>query len=94
VLEEAPSSIFDPENKNSHGESAVKVLAKACGLVSAGTVEFLLDSEKQIYFLEMEYPFAGRHFRLTDLLLVLIWPRTTNKKRQKRKYLAHFRRKI
>lgn len=46
-------SIFlDPETRRAMGEQAV-ALAKAVKYSSAGTVEFLVDSQKNFYFLEM-----------------------------------------
>ncbi|MFN6092477.1 MAG: biotin carboxylase N-terminal domain-containing protein, partial [Bacteroidota bacterium] len=45
VVEEAPSSVLTPEIRKAMGECAVMV-AKACNYVGAGTVEFLLDENK------------------------------------------------
>ncbi|TRY92736.1 hypothetical protein DNTS_024823, partial [Danionella cerebrum] len=52
VVEEAPSTYLDPETRRAMGEQAVS-LAKAVKYSSAGTVEFLVDSQKNFYFLEM-----------------------------------------
>lgn len=52
VIEEAPSSFVPPEMRRKMGEQAVQ-LAKAVGYDSAGTVEFLVDSQRNFYFLEM-----------------------------------------
>jgi len=52
VVEEAPSAVLTPEIREAMGDAAVKV-AKACDYVGAGTVEFLLDENKNFYFLEM-----------------------------------------
>ncbi|KAM5288913.1 propionyl-CoA carboxylase alpha chain isoform 7-T7 [Ctenodactylus gundi] len=52
VVEEAPSIFLDPETRKAMGEQAV-ALAKAVKYSSAGTVEFLVDSKKNFYFLEM-----------------------------------------
>uniref|UniRef100_A0A8C9NS20 propionyl-CoA carboxylase n=1 Tax=Serinus canaria TaxID=9135 RepID=A0A8C9NS20_SERCA len=52
VVEEAPSTFLDPETRRAMGEQAV-ALAKAVKYSSAGTVEFLVDSSKNFYFLEM-----------------------------------------
>ncbi|CAG6018224.1 unnamed protein product, partial [Menidia menidia] len=52
VVEEAPSTFLDPTTRRAMGEQAVQ-LAKAVQYSSAGTVEFLVDSKKNFYFLEM-----------------------------------------
>ncbi|XP_065751889.1 propionyl-CoA carboxylase alpha chain, mitochondrial isoform X5 [Phocoena phocoena] len=52
VVEEAPSLFLDSETRRAMGEQAV-ALAKAVNYSSAGTVEFLVDSKKNFYFLEM-----------------------------------------
>lgn len=46
------STFLDPETRRAMGEQAVQ-LAKAVQYSSAGTVEFLVDSKKNFYFLEM-----------------------------------------
>jgi acetyl/propionyl-CoA carboxylase alpha subunit len=51
VIEEAPSSVLTPEIRKEMGRCAVLV-AKACDYVGAGTVEFLLDENKNFYFLK------------------------------------------
>ncbi len=60
VVEEAPSSFVTPEIRKAIGEAAVRV-AQACGYVNAGTVEFLMDAEKQFYFLEMNTRLQVEH---------------------------------
>ena len=52
VVEEAPSPFLDEETRKAMGEQAV-ALAKAVGYASAGTVEFIVDGDKNFYFLEM-----------------------------------------
>lgn len=60
VIEEAPSSIVTPELRQQMGESAIGV-AKACDYVGAGTVEFLVDEQKNFYFLEMNTRLQVEH---------------------------------
>ena len=52
VIEEAPSPFLDPDTRAAMGAQAIS-LSKAIGYDSAGTVEFLVDSKKNFYFLEM-----------------------------------------
>ncbi|XP_037655784.1 propionyl-CoA carboxylase alpha chain, mitochondrial isoform X2 [Choloepus didactylus] len=60
VVEEAPSIFLDPETRRAMGEQAV-ALAKAVKYSSAGTVEFLMDSKKNFYFLEMNTRLQVEH---------------------------------
>ncbi|KAI6078707.1 Propanoyl-CoA:carbon dioxide ligase subunit alpha [Aix galericulata] len=60
VVEEAPSTFLDPETRRAMGEQAV-ALAKAVKYSSAGTVEFLVDSSKNFYFLEMNTRLQVEH---------------------------------
>ncbi len=52
VIEEAPSPFLDADTRREMGEQAV-ALANAVGYHSAGTVEFIVDVERNFYFLEM-----------------------------------------
>jgi len=60
VVEEAPSPFVDPDLRKRMGEAAVQA-AKACQYVGAGTVEFLVDAEKNFYFLEMNTRLQVEH---------------------------------
>ncbi len=60
VIEEAPSPIVDPDMRRRMGEVAVKV-AQAADYTNAGTVEFLVDREKNFYFLEMNTRLQVEH---------------------------------
>ena len=60
VVEEAPSPIVDPEMRRRMGEVAVRV-AQAAGYTNAGTVEFLVDQQKNFYFLEMNTRLQVEH---------------------------------
>ena len=60
VLEEAPSPIVDPEMRRRMGEVAVRV-AQAAGYTNAGTIEFLVDQQKNFYFLEMNTRLQVEH---------------------------------
>ena len=52
ILEEAPSSVVDDELRGRMGDAAVR-LAKSIGYTNAGTVEFLVDKDRNFYFMEM-----------------------------------------
>jgi acetyl-CoA carboxylase, biotin carboxylase subunit len=60
VIEEAPSTIMTPELRRKMGEAAVR-LARAGGYVNAGTVEFLVDSNLNFYFLEVNTRLQVEH---------------------------------
>ncbi|XP_026564182.1 propionyl-CoA carboxylase alpha chain, mitochondrial [Pseudonaja textilis] len=60
VIEEAPSTFLDSRTRKAMGEQAV-ALARAVKYSSAGTVEFLVDSKKNFYFLEMNTRLQVEH---------------------------------
>ncbi|MBK8922281.1 MAG: acetyl-CoA carboxylase biotin carboxylase subunit [Saprospirales bacterium] len=60
VVEEAPCAIVSPEMRKAMGEAAVRV-AKACDYVGAGTVEFLVDANRDFFFLEMNTRLQVEH---------------------------------
>lgn len=60
VLEEAPSSAIDEDLRRRMGEAAVKG-AKHVNYVNAGTMEFLLDKNKNFYFIEMNTRIQVEH---------------------------------
>jgi acetyl-CoA carboxylase, biotin carboxylase subunit len=66
VMEEAPSPIVDPAMRRRMGEVAVRV-AQAAHYTNAGTVEFLVDQQKNFYFLEMNTRLQVEH-PVTELI--------------------------
>jgi len=60
VIEEAPSPFLDAATRRAMGEQAV-ALAKAVNYCSAGTVEFIVDGERNFYFLEMNTRLQVEH---------------------------------
>jgi acetyl-CoA carboxylase biotin carboxylase subunit len=60
VLEESPSPIVNPEMRSRMGEIAVRV-AKTAAYTNAGTVEFLVDENRDFYFLEMNTRLQVEH---------------------------------
>ena len=60
VLEEAPCSVISPELRRQMGETAVRA-AKSVGYENAGTIEFLLDKDKNFYFMEMNTRIQMEH---------------------------------
>jgi len=66
VVEEAPSPFLDEATRKAMGEQSC-ALAKAVGYASAGTVEFIVDGEKNFYFLEMNTRLQVEH-PVTELI--------------------------
>jgi propionyl-CoA carboxylase alpha chain len=66
VIEEAPSSFLDETTRESMGEQAV-ALARAVDYQSAGTVEFIVDTKRNFYFLEMNTRLQVEH-PVTELI--------------------------
>jgi geranyl-CoA carboxylase alpha subunit len=76
IIEEAPSPFMTPALRERMSDAALR-LARAVNYVNAGTVEFLVDSDRNFYFLEMntrlqvEHPVTERivHYDLINLQL-------------------------
>jgi len=66
VVEEAPSSVLTEEIRKKMGQCAVDI-AKACKYSGAGTIEFLLDENKDFFFLEMNTRLQVEH-PVTELI--------------------------
>lgn len=60
VLEECPSPLMTPELRQRMQEAAVRA-AKACGYYNAGTIEFLVDDDRNFYFMEMNTRIQVEH---------------------------------
>ena len=60
IIEETPSTIIDEKLRNKMGNVAIKV-AEVAGYTSCGTVEFLVDSDKNFYFMEMNTRIQVEH---------------------------------
>ncbi|MCR5747381.1 MAG: acetyl-CoA carboxylase biotin carboxylase subunit [Lachnospiraceae bacterium] len=72
LLEESPSNILSDELRKEMGEVAVRA-AKAADYVSAGTVEFVVDEDKNYYFIEMNTRIQVEHpvtEEITDIDLI------------------------
>ncbi|HUN12740.1 MAG TPA: acetyl/propionyl/methylcrotonyl-CoA carboxylase subunit alpha, partial [Rhabdaerophilum sp.] len=66
VVEEAPSPFLDEKTRRAMGEQSV-ALAKAVDYQSAGTVEFIVDKDRNFYFLEMNTRLQVEH-PVTELI--------------------------
>ncbi len=66
IIEEAPSSFVDSETRNKITSAAIEA-AKACNYFNAGTIEFLMDKNKNFYFLEMNTRLQVEH-PVTELI--------------------------
>ena len=60
VLEESPSPVMTPELREKMGQAALRA-AKVYGYYNAGTVEFLVDKDKNFYFMEMNARIQVEH---------------------------------
>jgi acetyl-CoA carboxylase biotin carboxylase subunit len=60
VIEESPSPALDPKTREAMGRVAVQA-AQAVDYVGAGTIEFLVDSKRNFYFLEMNTRIQVEH---------------------------------
>jgi acetyl/propionyl-CoA carboxylase alpha subunit len=66
IIEEAPSSFVDEKTRQKITSAAIDA-ARACNYFNAGTVEFLMDSKKNFYFLEMNTRLQVEH-PVTELI--------------------------
>jgi len=66
IIEEAPSSFVDEETRAKLTTAAINA-AKTCNYFNAGTIEFLMDSKKNYYFLEMNTRLQVEH-PVTELI--------------------------
>jgi acetyl-CoA carboxylase biotin carboxylase subunit len=66
IIEESPSTALDKKLRERMGETAIKII-KACNYNNAGTVEFLLDKNRNFYFLEVNARIQVEH-PVTELI--------------------------
>jgi len=69
VIEEAPSPVMTPDLRRAMGEAAIK-LARAGQYTNAGTVEFMVDADRNFYFLEVNTRLQVEH-PVTELVTSL-----------------------
>ncbi len=67
VIEEAPSPFLDEKTRRAMGEQAVALAQSAVDYASAGTVEFIVDKDRNFYFLEMNTRLQVEH-PVTELI--------------------------
>src|SRR5262249_41086332 len=67
VIEECPSPMMDCSLRRKMGETAVSI-ARAAGYYNAGTIEFLVDQDRNFYFLEMNTRLQVEH-PVTELVV-------------------------
>jgi len=60
VIEEAPSALLDKNLREKMGQAAINA-ARACNYQNAGTIEFLVDKNRNFYFLEMNTRLQVEH---------------------------------
>lgn len=60
ILEEAPSPVMDPELRDKMGQAAIRA-AESVQYEGAGTIEFLVDKDKNFYFMEMNTRIQVEH---------------------------------
>lgn len=60
VIEESPSPVMTPQLRDKMQNAAIKA-AKACGYTNAGTIEFLVDKDRNFYFMEMNTRIQVEH---------------------------------
>ena len=60
IIEETPSPVVDEATRNEMGRIAVSIV-DSIGYVNAGTIEFLMDSDKKFYFIEMNTRIQVEH---------------------------------
>lgn len=69
VIEEAPSVVLDDALRKRMGDCSI-ALAKACGYTNAGTIEYIVDSDMNFYFLEMNTRLQVEH-PVTELITAI-----------------------